>query len=214
VQDELRGAFARWGLPEEVRVDNGGPWGSAGDLPPELALWLIGLGIVVVWNDPRSPQQNGIVERSQGTGKRWAEPDRCDSIEELRQHLQEMDSIQREAYPSIAGHSRVEAFPGLRHSGKRYSRAWEERHWDVQLVLEHLAGYALPRKVDKNGDVWLYHRPHYVGCMHRGKHIFVMVDPQRAEWVFADAQGQQLRTQAAPELAAERIRSLTVSKRG
>ena len=40
-----------------------------------LALWLIGLGIEVIWNPPRCPQANGVVERSQGTGKRWAEPE-------------------------------------------------------------------------------------------------------------------------------------------
>jgi hypothetical protein len=213
VQEQLRRAFARWGLPATFRVDNGGPWGSAGDLPPDLALWLLGLGIALHWNDPHRPQQNGVVERSQGTGKRWAEPDHCDTPEELQRRLQEMDVVQREDYPSIDGQSRAAAFPGLAHSGRRYRRAWERRHWDQQRVLDHLAGYVVPRRVDKNGDVSLYHRPHYVGCMHRGKDIYVMVDPHRAEWVFVDAQGQQLRNQAALELATERICSLTVTNR-
>jgi hypothetical protein len=183
-------------------------------LPPDLALWLIGLGLEVHWNDAHTPQQNGIVERSQGTGKRWAEPARCATVAELQQRLQEMDSIQREAYPSIAGQSRSAAFPGLAHSGRGYSQGWERRHWDHRRVLLQLAGYVVPRRVDKNGDVSLYHRPHYVGCMHRGKSIYVMVDPERGEWVFADQQGRQCRSQPAEELAAERIRGLTVTKRG
>jgi hypothetical protein len=213
VQAELRRAFACWGRPGGLRVDNGGPWGSSGDLPPDLALWLLGLGIEVHWNDPHTPQQNGVVERSQGTGKRWAEPGQCNSIEQLQEQLQQMDAIQREVYPSIAGKSRTEAFPGLKHSGRQYSPTWEKREWDWQRVLEHLAGYALPRRVDKNGDVSLYHRPHYVGSMHRGKVVYVMVDPQRCEWLFVDGQGQQVRTQPAKELQAERIRSLTVTNR-
>jgi hypothetical protein len=196
-----------------MRVDNGGPWGSAGDLPPDLALWLIGLGIAVHWNDPHQPTQNGVVERSQGTGKRWAEPGQCDSPEELQAHLQEMDAIQREVYPSVAGQSRSVAFPGLRHSGRRYSATWEKRHWEQQRVLDHLAGYAVRRRVDKNGDVSLYHRPHYVGCVHRREDIFVMVDPHRGEWVFVDRQGRQLRSQPADELGTDRIRNLTVTKR-
>lgn len=208
---ELRRAFAHWGRPATIRVDNGGPWGSGGDLPPDLALWLIGLGIDVHWNDPHTPEQNGVVERSQGTGKRWAEPGQCATVAELRRRLREMDAIQREDYPSIAGQSRAEAFPGLAHSGRRYSEAWERRHWDHRRVLGHLAGYAVPRRVDKNGDVSLYHRPHYVGCMHRGKGIYVMVDPERVEWVFADHEGRQLRTQPAGELQAGRIRGLTVT---
>ena len=213
VQAELRRAFARWGRPATIRLDHGGPWGSAGDLPPELALGLIGLGIDVHGNDPPAPPQNGVVERSQGTGQRWAEPGRCASVAELQQRLQEVDAIQREAYPSVAGRSRAAAFPGLVHSGRRYSKAWARRHWDHRRALAHLAGYVLPRRVDKNGDVSLYHRPHYVGCMQRGKAIYVMVDPERIEWVFVDAQGQQLRSQPAEELQAERICGLRVTKR-
>ncbi len=213
VQAQLRQAFARWGRPATIRVDNGGPWGSAGDWPPDLALWLIGLDMDVHWNDPHRPQQNGVVERSQGTGRRWAEPEQCATVAELQQRLQEMDVIQRETYPSLDGQSRAAAFPGLKHSGRRYSATWERQHWNHRRVLEHLAGYAVVRRVDKNGDVSLYHRPHYVGCMHRGKSIYVMVDPERIEWVFADQQGRQLRSQPAEELSAERIRSLTVANR-
>jgi hypothetical protein len=201
-------------MPLVFRVDNGGPWGSDGDLPPDLALWLLGLGIGMHWNDPHSPEQNGVVERSQGTGKRWAEPGQCDSAAELQERLQEMDAIQRDDYPSIEGRSRTTAFPELKHSGRPYSRTWERRHWSQRRVVEYLAGYAVRRRVDKNGDVSLYHRPHYVGCKHRGKDVWVMVDPERVEWVFADEQGRQLRVQPAEELTSQRIRSLTVSRRG
>ena len=42
VRTALRQAFRRWGRPLRLRVDNGVPWGSSGDLPPDLALWLLG----------------------------------------------------------------------------------------------------------------------------------------------------------------------------
>jgi transposase len=213
VQAELRRAFARWGRPLTLRVDNGGPWGSAGDLPPDLALWLIGLGIDLHWNDAHAPRQNGIVERSQGLGKRWAEVEQCRSAHELQQHLQTVDAIQREAYPACQGQTRAAAFPKLAHSGRRYSRFWERQHWDHARVLQHLAGYAVVRKVDQNGDVSLYHRPHYVGILHRAKRVYVMLDPQRVEWLFADDKGQQLRVQPAEELQAARIQRLTVTNR-
>lgn len=213
VQAELRRAFARWGRPATIRVDNGGPWGSAGDLPPDLALWLIGLGMDLHWNDARTPSQNGVVERSQRTGKCWVEAGQCDTPEQLQRRLQEMDALQRESYPVQGQASRAAAFPQLAHSGRPFSAAWERRHWDHARVLHHLAGYAVVRKVDKNGDVSLYHRPHYVGILHRGKSVYVMVDPERVEWVFADEQGQQLRVQPAEELQAARIRGLGVTSR-
>jgi hypothetical protein len=213
VQAELRRAFRRWGLPATIRVDNGGPWGSDGDWPPDLGLWLLGCGIDLHYNDPHAPTQNAVVERSQGTGKCWGDPENCRTVEELEASLRYADVVQREVYPSIAGGSRRAAYPGLTHSGRRYSKKWEAEHWDLPRVLEHLAGYVAVRRVDKNGKVSLYHRPHYVGTLHRGKRIYVMVDPQRGEWVFADLAGQQLRSIPAEELTAERIRTLTVAKR-
>ena len=77
----------QWVKPERFRVDYGFPWGSSGGLPTDLALWIIGLGIGMIWNPPRQPEKNGVVERSQGTGKRWAEPKQCDSLEELQNNI-------------------------------------------------------------------------------------------------------------------------------
>src|SRR5271157_1101411 len=40
-------------MPARIRVDNGTPWGSAGDLPTDLALWLFGLGGVSPFGEGR-----------------------------------------------------------------------------------------------------------------------------------------------------------------
>lgn len=152
-----------------MRVDNGSPWGSSGDLPPDLALWLLGLGIDMHWNHPRQPQENGVIERSQGTAKRWGDPQTCSSVRELQTNMDRMDQIQRERYP-IPGHaSRQAAWPELRHSGRRYSLNWERRHWNLQRVLDHLSQYAVTRRVSNNGRLSLYNRPRYVGAIHQGK---------------------------------------------
>src|SRR5207244_13126299 len=162
VQTVLRQQFRRWGLPNAFRVDNGNPWGNWSDLPTALALWLIGLGLQVHWNDPCCPQQNGKVERSQGTGKRWAEPGRCRDVAELQARLQEADQIQRECYPAVAGLSRLAAFPQLHHSGRRYTRRWEKESWSLVQVCQHMAEYVVPRVVS-SGRVTLYDQRYYVG---------------------------------------------------
>ena len=213
VQDVLRRAFRRWGRPGCFRVDNGTPWGSIGDLPTDLALWLLGLDIAITFNAPRRPQENGVVERSQGTGKRWAEPGACATVKELQRRLQEMDVIQREEYPSLKGRSRLQVYPGLKHSGRAYSRSWERKHWRLDLVLEHLAGYAVPRKVDKSGTVSVYNRNHYVGKFHTGKTVYVTLDPLSREWIFQDDHGNQLRAQPAEQICRQRIETLTVTSR-
>jgi hypothetical protein len=210
VQKALRQAFSAWGLPQRMRVDNGKPWGSWSDLPPQLALWLIGLGVEVIWNPPCEPQKNGVVERSQGTGKRWAEPHCCATAAALQEHFDDLDRLQREEYPHQRGRTRGEVYPELVHSGHKYSRAWERRHWDLSRVQLHLRGYAVTRRVDQTGNVSLYNRNQYVGVVHGGKTIYVMFDAESCEWLFADADGRELRRRQAAEITADRIIGLQV----
>jgi hypothetical protein len=211
VQRQLRAAFVHWGLPGRLRVDNGKPWGSWSDLPPALALWLIGLGIDMVWNDPRRPQQNGVVERSQGTAKRWAEPHVCRTVAELQARLDEDDGLQRERYPVAQGRSRWQVFPGLAHTGRPYRKGDEAQRWSLARVRDHLAGYAVPRQVDRQGKVSVYNRNLYVGVVHGGKQVCIQFDPDQGHWLISDRAGQQLRTLPAPEISAASIRSLRMA---
>jgi hypothetical protein len=208
VQAQLRQAFTQWGLPARIRVDNGKPWGSWSDLPPVLALWLIGLGIELLWIPVRRPQCNGVVERSQGTGKRWGDPASCDDAAQLQRELDEADRLQRELYPYVKEQARLQVWPGLRHSGRAYRPRQEPRQWQLQRVLGHLAGYAVKRRVDGTGLVSIYDRSYYVGALHRGKEVYVQLDPQTREWLVSDRNGQGLRTQPAVGMDAETIRTL------
>jgi hypothetical protein len=210
-QDELRCALGRWGIPKAIRVDNGSPWGSTGELPTDLSFWLIGMGIEMIWNPPRQPQDNGVVERSQGTGKRWGHATTCADIDELRARVEYQDRIQRERYPSLAGRSRLETFPALAHSGRPYVAEQESEKWNLQCVLEHLAGYVLIRRVDSSGTISLYNRSRYVGTLLKGRDVYISLDPIEAAWVYADKSGATIHRQPAKELTADNIRALGVS---
>lgn len=212
VQNALREVFTRWGRPERLRVDNGTPWGSKGDWPTDLALWLIGMGIVMIWNPARRPQDNGVVERSQGTGKRWAEPRACRDAAELQGCLDKMDRIQRESYPSRC-ESRWQTFPGLQEVARSYSRGWERHHWDMDRILAHMADYTALRRVDSKGQVSIYGRNHYVGKPRHGQDIYVSLDPIDREWIFSTLQGVQLRHKVAEEITRDRILKLQVTNR-
>ena len=210
VQAELRRCFEHWGRPASVRVDNGNPWGSCGDLPTPLALWLIGLGIQVIWNPPRRPQDNGVVERSQGVASNWAEPDRCRSVAELQRRLNEEDRVQRELYPHGSCRSRLEAYPSLRHSKRPYSVAWERGHWSWDTVLGQLAGVMMPRKVDCSGKIGLYNEKLYVGSFIKGKEVMVHFDAGAAEWVISDRHGVELCRRPLTEFDAAKLRQLPI----
>jgi hypothetical protein len=200
-------------LPGRFRVDNGWPWGSRGEFPTDLSLWLIGLGIGIHRNNPGSPQENGVVERSQGTSTRWCEPGTCQTPEELQDRLVRMDRMYRDVYPYRNRRSRMETFPGLAHSGRPYDPASETTLWDWSRVTEHLAGIVPLRRVDQSGRVSVYNHNHYVGRLHHGKDVYVMYDPDSNEWVFADRDGRQLNRRPAVQLSPERVMSLNVSQR-
>ena len=135
----MRRCFPRWGCPRVQRVDNGIPGGTPGGLPSGLRLWAAGLGVRLHWDDPYRPQQNGVVESTQGTSQRWVDPGSCATIEERRQRLAQEDGLQRESYPAIDGRSRRLAYPGLVHAGRGSCLGWERQVWDVREAWGFLA---------------------------------------------------------------------------
>lgn len=209
----MRKLFARWGCPERLRVDNGSPWGSQGDLPTDLACWLAGLGVAVLLNPPRRPEDNGVVERSQGVGKAWGEPGRCRTAAELQRRLNEVDRWQRELYPIAGDRSRLETDPGLKHSGRKYSRAWESATWDIRKVWQLIGAHVVPRVVSSGGKVSLYNRNYTVGLMWARRTIRVGFDSEQGEWTFQDDRGYEIRRQEAGELRGDRILGLDVTNR-
>ena len=69
-------SFQRWGLPKRIKIDNGRPFvnSTSRKVPTKTILWWVGLGIKVIQNTPRRPQENGIVECLQGTMCSWSNP--------------------------------------------------------------------------------------------------------------------------------------------
>jgi transposase InsO family protein len=64
VRRHLRGAFARYGLPDGMLCDNGSPWGNDLHQPwTPLGVWLLDLGVVVVHSRPFHPQTADKEER-------------------------------------------------------------------------------------------------------------------------------------------------------
>ena len=212
VADALRQQFRFWGLPQRLRVDNGAPWGNRNDLPTPFALWVVGLGVDWHWNDPYCPQQNPKIERGQGTAKRWAEPRQCGSVAELQARLDRADENHREYYRVRGGRTRLELFPELTHSGRRFTVAWEKRGWDFTRVEGHLAEYVAVRVVSGSGHVTIYHRSRYVGMQFCGQAVQVQYDPEAHAWLISDGKGRMIRHTTTPEVTAEALVNLSHGK--
>lgn len=212
-QQSLQEAFSQWGRPGVVRVDNGIPWGRPGGLPSAVSLWLAGLGVRMWWNEARRPEQNGVVENTQGVSQRWVAPARCADLEQLRQRVQREDQVQRNEYPAIGGRSRREAYPGLWHSGRGYVKGCEWWLWELDQALQFLAETTVRRKVSKRGQVSAYHRLIQVGAEYGGQVLGLRLDAASREWVIGDEKGNEVRRRPADELTAEAIRNLKVAPR-
>jgi hypothetical protein len=215
VRAALRDAFARWGLPGALRVDNGPPWGSWGDLPPDLALWALGLGVAMVWNRPRHCQANGVVERGHGVCQQWVDPATCADLASLQRRLDWAAGVQRERYPAIDGASRLAAYPALAAGGRAYAPEREEQLWDERRVWAVLEGGLWRRRVDRVGRISLYNRAVPVGRRHAGERVSVRLRVERGAptWVVCDDRGHELSRRPAPELSREAILALAVSRR-
>jgi hypothetical protein len=209
VQQQLRRAWSRWGLPRTFKVDNGSPWGSWSDWPPPLALWVIGLGVGLHWIPPRCPQRNGVAERSHGVTQRWVEASQCQNVAELQARIDREDLVQREKYPHRDGRPRWEVYQGLRHSGRPYRAGQEKSLWSWQRVCDHLGEYAVDRRVDNSGKIGLYHDKVYVGVVLRGRQVIVQFDPQVAEWIVSDRQGTELCRRPLTQFDASSLRALS-----
>ena len=234
-QDSLRLCFQQWGLPDRARFDNGHPWGSSTDLPPALALWLLGLGVGLVYNPPRSPKHNCFVERLQGLAEPWAEPASCASVEEYQRHLDWAIKVQREEYPAIPSRSasanepadgqasgngranerrtRLQAYPELAVVRRPYEPEREAEIWRLERVKEYLAQGCWRRKVNKVGQITIYRRALTVGHAYRGRTVLVTLDPLTNDRVIQEANGNELARHQATEITTERICNLEVSNR-
>jgi transposase InsO family protein len=70
VQHHLEQTFRRYGLPHAFLVDNGVPWGTSSEVRwTKLRVWLLKLGIDVIYARPYHPQTKGKNERFHRTLK-------------------------------------------------------------------------------------------------------------------------------------------------
>jgi len=209
VQQTLEQIFERRNKPGAFRVDNGEPFGSpSNDATPPLSLWLIAHDIDVIWNKPRSPQMNGVVEHVQDTSGRWAEIRQCATLEELQQRLDREALVQRQHFPvtRLGNKTRAEEFPDLEKS----NRPWKPGEFCPKRVFEFLSKKTFTRKVSVSGQI--RHFGQNIGGLSKFKKLNVQLkfNPDDLHWeIYHDYQCIK-RVCAANRISAERLLNLSV----
>lgn len=209
VRQKLIQCFYRWGKAGSMRVDNGEPLGSPTMvMTPPLALWLIAIDIDVIWNKPRCPQQNGVVERMQGTSSRWAEVDKIFNLIDLQNRLDKEAILQREKLPvkRLEKKSRLEAFPELEISRRIYNQT----DFDEQKVYNFLAKKIYTRKVSASGTFSHFGQVIYIGTKFKSQ--FIQLKFEQNSWLVFDSQAK-IKSIPATHLSKDNILNLTVCQR-
>lgn len=205
----MQQSFEQWGLPHHIRVDNGKPFGDPQRCSiPELALWLIGLGIEVIWNRPRTPKDNAKVERMQATTSRWTEVEQCYSCSELQAKLDKAAVIQREHYQlrRSGQKSRQELYPELWSNSIKYSQTV----FDSSRISTYLTGITFVRKVNKGGVFNFYAQRVYVGHTHQGKTLRLRYDSVNNSFILIDQLNTTIGYIQADNFSAEHVLNLSV----
>lgn len=176
LQQALCHCFEQWGLPKSIKVDNGQPFGDPQRCSvPVLGLWLIGLGIQVIWNRPATPKDNAKVERMQATSSRWVEIEQCDSCTELQNRLDKAARVQTEQYPlrRMSNKSRKELYPALYSN----SRTWSSTAFELDRVQQYLSSKVVfVRKISKKGIINFYAQSVYIGIRYKNRYAYLQYD--------------------------------------
>jgi transposase InsO family protein len=186
-------AFIEWTLPEQIKIDNGLPFvnSKCRDNPTMPVLWWVSMGIQVILNTPRQPQENGIVENLQGTTYRWVDPSQYQSGEQFQEATQEIARRQREVYRirRKGDKTRKELYPQLEQKPRPYKR----EDFSIKRVYKYLAEFVWERKVQSSGRVKLFGDYLPVGYKWRGQKTCVTFDPALNAWIITLAKdGTQL----------------------
>ena len=191
-QQALIGVFEKWGVPQWIKVDNGRPFGDPQlELVPPLALWLIALGIKVIWNPARSPKKNAKVERTQGVLGNWTEFHKCNNTDHLQARLKQEGDFYNYYFPirSLGGRKRIEAYPQLRFTGKLY----QPSAFCLQRALNFLAQGNWTRKVSTNGQISMYDHRFSVGMRYKHQHVSIKICPKQNTWQIFDFNGKLIK---------------------
>lgn len=201
--------FGKWGLPKAIRTDNGAPFGlSSRDAIPIMSLWLVSWGIQPILNRPKRPQDNGTVERAQGTSSRWAEIYKAKNRQDLQQRLDTIVEEQRDKYPvkRLNKATRTQVFPDLYH----ITRPFDVHEFNSQAAFTFLSDKTLQRKIAQTGSCSIYGKNCYIDHKLKGTIVYCKFDPTKGGWAFYNMKSELLKFYQDDRFCRDKLFLLTV----
>ncbi len=205
-QHDCRTAFTQWGLPDVIQTDRGPVFYDNGPspFPTRLVLWWKGLGIEHRLLPRKTPQRNGIVERSHRTLNERTLSGRCfDDGADLQSQVDadwyELNAECPSRAKGCCGLPPLVAHPELLVPRRPYRPEWELDLFDLSQVDAYLATFTWLRTATSVGQVSVGRHRYSLGSKWAGQAVSVTFDPESREFVFAQIRSES-RQRRLPEL--------------
>ena len=189
----LRCAFLHYGLPKQISLDHDSAFFDntcPSPYPSRLQLWLVALGVGVVFIEKPPPLQHALIERNHQimsaqaiTGQSWDHP------KALWAELDRRREFLNQVYPSRALHYQapLEAYPQASHSGRAYRPEWEEALLDMRRVKALLAKGRWFRETNHHGEFWLGMQRYNASTAWKASTVELTFDPYSQQLICSKA---------------------------
>lgn len=175
VRGHLEAAFRLYGLPQEMLMDNGSPWGvpHMRGAHTRLSVWLMELDIAVLHGRPHHPQTQGKEERFHRTLKLEVLQGR--QFDNLRQTQREFDP-----WRSVYNHQRPHEALDMQVPASRYRQSQRE-YPRRRCPFEYDSTFVV-RKVDREGRVVFGGREYYLSQAFQCQRVGVRGTAEDGKW--------------------------------
>lgn len=203
----LRLAFTEWGRPERLAVDRSSVFfdnRSKSPFPTVMHLWLLSLGVQVVFGRPHRPTDQAMVERMHQTWDRQVvSGQRFQNEKELFHRLESRRDFLNYHMPCSALDDQppLVAYPQALSNKRLYRPEWEAEIMDLQRVDTYLQQGEWFRKASNVGAVSVGGQVYVLGPEWKHQQVRVTYQPQ----------GRRLKFEGRSKVAHKPIINLTKS---
>lgn len=193
----LRLAFAEWGLPDRIAVDHDRVFydnKGKSPFPARIHLWLMALGVSLVFGRVGRPTDQGMTERSH---QLWTQQvlmgQRFASWEALYQALHRRRGFLNTRLPcaTLGEVPPLVAHPKARMPRRLYRPEWEIEMLDLSRVYAYLAEGRWFRRVSTNGTVSLGAQVYGLGRTWAKQQVEITFDASDQHLAFLSEDGEQ-----------------------
>jgi hypothetical protein len=182
----LRLAWTEFGMNQRLQVDHESIYYDNTHLnpyPTKMHLWLLGMGVQMVFTPKGKPYRQGAAERSHQTLHRQiCHHHGCETQQQFLQRCQQRRRALNEYIPCrmLGDQSPLQKYPEARKSKRLYKMEQEKEIYRKQLALNYLEQCpGWQRKIDANHCIQIGGHRYYLSGSKTGVEVQIQVHAQK-----------------------------------